>query len=276
MRLKKKYLKMNCNKIKHFVVIRFYCLDLVEKSVLFDENFLNEQIDVFEKYTLRSLENQTNKNFLVLILIHNDIDENNSAIQRLKNIKSTLELHVIRMNEYRDFLGLYSKDFDFMITTRTDHDDLIYSGAADEVQNMCDDRIPFMFNGYDRLITMVGNDYLGCRKFYPDYKGIGAINIFQSCILNRNFSKELKYNIFSLSHVKGKLEIMRWYSDNGFLFDDSYYNVNHLEDSSVYVKHNFNISSKTHVLLETKWHRSDIEVNMPKKWFVERFGDFID
>lgn len=262
--------------IKHFVVIKFYCLDLIERDVLFNEGFLNEQIDVFEMYALKSLESQTNKNFSVLLLIHDEIDENNAAIQRLKNIKSVIGINVIRMNEYRDFLGSHCMDCDFMITTRTDHDDLIYNGAVQEVHNMCNYNIPFMFNGYDRLITMVGNDFSDCRKFYPDYKGIGAINIFQSCILNRRFSKELKYNILSLSHVKGKLNIMQWYSDNGYMFDDSYYNVNHLEDSSVYIKHKFNISSKKHTLFNVKWHRSDIRVDMPKEWFVERFGNFID
>lgn len=264
------------NNIKHYVLIRFYCIDMIEREQLFNDDFLNKGFEIFRKYTLKSLENQTNKNFEIIILIHDEIDDNISSIQKFKVLNSTIKINVIRFNELRKFILNNIKGFDYLITTRMDHDDIIYNDAVEEIQNKCNKNIPFYYNGYDRLITMINDDYENCYKFYPNYNGDGAINIFQSVILNLKYTKEIKYNIFSLSHTKGKPQLISWYNDNNYEFKDEYFNINHIEDSCIYIKHEFNHSTYQHALLNTKWHRTNIKVDKPKEWFIERFGNFID
>jgi len=264
------------NNIKHYILIRFYCVDMMEREKLFDINLLNNGVKVFKQYALKSLENQSNKNFEIILLIHDEIDCNIKPIKDLYEINSSIKLHIIRFNELRNFILSNIKKFDYLITSRMDHDDLIYNDAVNEIQLKCNENIPFYYNGYDKLITMINNDYLNTYKFYPNYNGIGSINIFQSVILNLNYSKQIKYNIFSLSHTKGKPQLMNWYKDNNLEFKDEYFNINHLEDSCIYVKHDFNHSTYQHELLNKKWHRTDIKVNKPKEWFIERFGNFID
>lgn len=262
--------------IKHYVIIRFYCVDMIEREKLFDLNLLNNAVYIFEKYTLKSLENQTNKNFEIVLMIHDEIDENYEPIIKLKSIKSEIQINIIRFSELRNFILNNIKGYDYLITSRMDHDDMVYSNAVGEIQSKCNENVPFYYNGYDRLITMINDDYKNCYKFYPDYGGNGAINIFQSVILNLNYTKQIKYNIFSLSHTKGKEQFITWFKDNNFKFKDEYFNINHLEDSCIYIKHEFNHSTYQHELLNNKWHRTNIKVDKSKEWFIERFGNFID
>jgi len=53
----------NNNNIKHFVIIRFYSDNMMEKEKMFDYLFLHNAINDFKKFTLKSLENQNKKNF---------------------------------------------------------------------------------------------------------------------------------------------------------------------------------------------------------------------
>ena len=260
-------------KIKHYVLIRFYCFEMMPKNKLFDEKLLNNGIDVFNNYTLKSLENQSNKNFEIIIIIHNEINLNHSSIKKLLKIKTNLNLKVLKLKEIKSYININSKNFDFLITTRIDHDDLIYKDAVEEIQNKCNKNIPLYYNGYDKLITMIGNDIENCYKFYPNYYGLGSIGIFQSLIVNKNKINK-SYNIFDLGiHSKLKIKFIDIYKKNNLEYKEIYFNINHIEDSSIYIKHKFNHSELSNK--SKNWHKTNIKIKKSKKWFRERFGNFI-
>ena len=62
---------------------------------------------------------------------------------------------------------------------------------------------------------------------------------------------------------------------NNFEFKEEYFNLNHLEDCCIYIKHVFNHSNYINPSFEIKWHRTNIKITKNKKWFIERFGKFI-
>ena len=274
--LKNLYLKkniINCDinklnfKIKHYIIIRFHY-----KSS--DEKLINNGIELFNNFTLKSLENQSNKNFEIILLIHNEINLNHSSIKKLLKIKTNLNIKLIRLKELQSYIDINSKNIDFLITTRIDNDDLIYKDAVKEIQNKCNKNIPLYYNGYDKLITMIGNDIENCYKFYPNYHGIGSMSIFQSLIVNKNKINKL-YNIYDLGyHNKGKFKFIDIYKENNLEFKEIYFNINHMEDSSIYVKHEFNLSLKLGKKI-INWHKTNIKIKKDKKWFRERFGNFI-
>ena len=185
------------NSIKHYILIRFYCNDMMEREKLFNQELLDNGVDIFEHYTLKSLENQSNKNFEIILIIHNEIDLNHKSIQKLYKIKSNIKINILRNKEIKDFIENNTKNIKYLITTRIDHDDLIFNGAVEEIHNKCNENIPLFYNGYDKLITMIKNDIYNSYKFYPNYKGLGSISIFQSLILNKDKIKQL-YNIYDL------------------------------------------------------------------------------
>jgi len=248
---------------------------MIKKEKLFDYSLLSKAINVFKKFTLKSLENQTNKNFEIILKIHNEISENSKAILELKSIKSSIKINILRKNETDNFIDNNAKEIDFLITTRIDHDDLIYYNAVNDVQKKCNYNIPLYYNGYIKGITMINNDYKNCFKFYPTYGNYrGTHSAFQSLVVNKKkVSKNL--NIYSLGPHSDQIDRFKSLF-NGFEFDKSFFNVNKDEDTYIYVKHDFNHSTFKNPKLREKWHRTNIKVNYNKEWFIERFGNFID
>lgn len=264
---------MNISSIKHYIIIRFYCFNMMENEKLFDYNLLHDGVNVFKHYTLKSLENQTNKNFEILFMIHNDISDDHAAIVELKSIKSNININVVHYKDVNEFINKNDNKYDFLITTRIDHDDLIYSDAVKEIQNKCNINIPLYYNGYVNGITMINNNFNDCYKFYPKYNK-GSISIFQSLIVNKKiFNKNL--NIYSLGQHNKQLDTFIDLYKN-YKYNESYFNINNLEDAYIYVKHDFNHSSLVNPGFNENWHRTNIKVDKSKEWFIERFGNFID
>lgn len=264
--------------IKHYVIIRFYCVDMYNiglEKLFNDKNLLNAA-KIFKKYTLKSLENQTNQNFEIIILIHNEINYNHISISYLNNIKSNIKIHIVRYNDLNNFIKNSLTNEKYLITTRIDHDDLIYNFAAEEIQNKCNDNLECYYNGYDKVITMINDDFKNTYKFYPDYKGNGSISIFQSLIINRDKINKI-ITIYDLgNHTLQKENFKEIFNNNNLNYNEKYFNINHLEDSCIYIKHNFNISTLKNPLLEKNWHRNKLKVNQSKDWFIKRFGKFIN
>ena len=122
---------------------------------------------------------------------------------------------------------------------------------------------------------MVGNDIKNCYKYYPKYKGFGSISIFQSLIVNKIKINKL-YTIYDLgNHTRQKMKFINIYKENNFEFKEKYFNINHLEDSGVYVKHIINHSALKNKRYKKNWHRSKIKIKRDKKWWECRFGKFI-
>lgn len=264
--------------IKHYIIIRFYCIDMYNVGLikLFNEENLLNAVNIFKHYTIKSLENQVNKNFEVILMIHDEIPLEHVAIVELKNINTNLKINIIRYKDLTNFINNNLGNEQYLITTRIDHDDLIYNYAVEEVQNKCNDSISCYYNGYDKLITMIDNDYNNACKFYPNYKGNGSISIFQSLIINRNRINKIITISHLGSHTKQKEKFKEIFTTNNLVYNEAYFNINHLEDSCIYVKHNFNISTMINPSLNDNWHRTNIKVDKPKEWFIERFGNFID
>ncbi|ORY26727.1 hypothetical protein LY90DRAFT_513662 [Neocallimastix californiae] len=262
------------NKIKHFIIIRFYSDNMMEKEKMFNYTFLHNAINDFKKFTLKSLENQTNKSFEIIIKINNELPGDSKAISELKQIESPIKINVIRSNLTDKYIINNTKEAKFVITTRIDHDDLIYNDAVKDIQNKCNINIPLYYNGYINGITMINNDIKNCYKFYGHYNNKGTISTFQSLILNKNLYKGY-LSIYSLGPHHNQInKFIEYYK--GFEYNKSFFNINKLENSFIYVKHDFNHSSHYNPKLKTNWHRSKVKVEKDKNWFINRFGNFIE
>ena len=264
-------------KIKHYIVIRFYSSNMMDKEKLFDTSLLLNGVKVFKQYLLKSLENQNNKNFEIILMIHDEININNDAIKELYNIKSSLNINVLRMKDLDKFINKNRIGNDFLIITRVDHDDLIINTAVNDIQHKVNINIPLFYYGYCNGCTMINNDINNVYEFFPRYNGNGSISIFQSLIINQHKINEF-INIYKLGpHTNQKETFINILKEHNFKFYENMFNidtVNYLQ--FIYIKHNFNHSSLIDNNLENNWHRTDIKVDKPKEWFIERFGNFID
>ena len=76
------------------------------------------------------------------MIIHNENDLNHKLIWKLYKIKLNIKINILRNKEIKDFIENNTKNIKYLITTRIDHDDLIYNGEVEEIHNKCNDSIP--------------------------------------------------------------------------------------------------------------------------------------
>ncbi|MDQ1297136.1 MAG: hypothetical protein QG611_1115 [Bacteroidota bacterium] len=135
---------------KHFIITRFnlrsaekeWSRDKQGNSVFTDE-WINHRTDLFLKYCLPSVVNQTNKNFLWLLYF--DITTNDNIQKKFRDLENEHKylLKVIYVNGYEDFqksycndvLSLCNTDQKYIITTRLDNDDIIHKDFIKKIQD---------------------------------------------------------------------------------------------------------------------------------------------
>jgi hypothetical protein len=138
-------MKINHNLDNHIVLITFNLPQYEKSSSIYEgsPNWMDRRIKLFEKYTLSSFINQTNKNFHLIVLLDPDTP------------KRYLDIFKSYTEEYSFFNILYTKDFrgeefenkllnlykqirkntcDVILSTRCDNDDLIHINYIQEVK----------------------------------------------------------------------------------------------------------------------------------------------
>jgi len=188
---KKCYLSLeNSNlKIIHIIITRFVH-DFHGKSDSTKDYILNG-IRVMRKYLLPSLENQSCKDFIWILMLGNEA--NIVSIKSLVNFNNSFPWYVIYKKDIKNFLRNITKGFDILITTRIDYDDRIYYDAVNDVRKEITLNKPMLFYGYNRGLYFFELD----NKYYDfEYKvNNGAFSVFESLILILNKVNDI-YTIY--------------------------------------------------------------------------------
>ena len=188
---KKCYLSFeNSNlKIIHIIITRF-AYSYQGKSDSRKEYFLNG-IRVMKKYLLPSLENQSCKDFIWILLLGNEA--NIVSIKSLVNLNNSFQWYTVYNKDLKNFLRNITKGFDILITTRIDYDDRIYYDAVNDVRKEITINKPMVFYGYSRGLYFFELD----NKYYDfEYKSnSGAFSVFESLILVLNKVNDI-YTIY--------------------------------------------------------------------------------
>ena len=188
---KKCYLSFeNSNlKIIHTIITRFlYSYHGINDS---SKEYILNGIRVMKKYLLPSLENQSCKDFIWIILLGNEA--NIVYIKSLVNFNNSFQWHVIYEKDIKNFLRNITNSFDILITTRIDYDDRIYYDAVNDVRKEITIKKPIFFHGYNRGLYFSELE----NKYYDfEYKmNNGAFSVFESLILVLNQVNDI-YTIY--------------------------------------------------------------------------------
>lgn len=138
--------------IKHIVMtrfnlaIRFGCTKRADSTVPFqrpwlNEDYLDKRFEIFERYTLRAMKQQTEKNYEWLVLFHKETpDRYKQKIREYQNELSQLtplffnDEQCADMSEViRDYLREKYRGYD-LVTTRIDNDDFIHQQFIERIQ----------------------------------------------------------------------------------------------------------------------------------------------
>ena len=240
---KKCYYNFGTSKIKiiHIIITRFLLYITEEFSkMVYREDYILNGIRVMKKYLLPSLESQSCKNFIWILIIGNSA--NITQIKSLLNLNNSFESKVIYAKNLRKYLSNITKGFDVLITTRIDYDDRIYYDAVNDVRKSININRPMIVYGYNRgFYYFEFNDKY--YDFYSSYKNEGAIGIFLSLITVLNKVNDT-YNIFQIgNHVKIRKELLEKYKSYGIKrlnYEPCIFNNG--TSKFVYVRHNYSLS----------------------------------
>jgi len=135
-------------KIKHFIITRFNISQsfqckarqpekrLLEKNL--ESEYLRKRFEIFRKYTLNSIKQQTNQNFDWIVLFHAQTPV--EFLEQIKEIKQQYDrfipmfLQGNEMFEVNRYIEENSNDCDFYITSRIDNDDAYAIDYIERIQ----------------------------------------------------------------------------------------------------------------------------------------------
>ena len=240
--------------LKHLVFMRFFSWQAREyPQDIFDADFLSAQLPLANN-ALRSLENQTNKNFELIFVLHPNFFDNSKYEFIFSTLKDSTTLPIQFMRNTGKFylfkpelngkelngeLCRLIKDttskYDFVITTRMDFDDFIFKEAVEDTQskiNECDSVLSYGYNkGYEYIITS--------HELYPSkYSWPGHHSVFQSLILKSSFAEKLPcFTVEEFNHNRSKDELKRFLETNGVKFSENMFQQDDSINAYVYVRH---------------------------------------
>lgn len=266
--------------IKHFVFSRFFSWKRGDYPYdIFDVDFLKTQLPL-TKNMLRSLENQTNKNFEVIFLFHPkvaDAPKKYGFIFSTLKDSTTLPLKFIKKGEEFNLVKDAFNDYDFVIQSRIDFDDFIYKDAVEDTQSKVNECENILAYGYCR-----GYKYV-CKELDTFNWGgnVGHLGIFQSLIMKSSYAKNLPpVAVFDLRHDHFKLNLKEILEKNGIEFSETMFQQNTTANAYIYFKHEFSADQLTRLkgapLVPPKKPLTTEDINKTKKQLEEEFGFFYE
>lgn len=177
-------------KIKHYIVVRFFNKALgnfLEKDQLSDK-LLSMGVKLLELNLLKSLENQTCKNFELILLIHDKLQQfNNDYYQKLLSISqnASFKIWLMTKDQFTILLNQNNDSFDKRIISRVDYDDLLLNIVVSDIQNTALrlQQKPILVYGYNNGWVW-RDDTKQLYKVEKLYNFNGHFSVMQSVILD--------------------------------------------------------------------------------------------
>ena len=248
-------------KIIHLILTRFIIpfykpYNFTEK--IYNTDYFFNGIRVMKKYLLPSLQIQTCKDFIWILIIGNKVN-----ITKVKSfIKHDLSFKTIILFEknFKGFLKKITKGYDVLITTRIDYDDRIYYDAVNDVRKYVNINRPISLYGYNRGIIYFefNNKYY---NFYKNYRNKGTMSIFVSLIIVLNKVNDT-YCVYDLGHhnVIRKTLLNRSKSFGVKRLNYEPANFDYGDTKFVWVRHNY--SGQFQITLNALKHLKSFNFNL--------------
>ena len=250
--------------IKHFVFSRFFPTQVpyYPHDVL-DTDFLSTQVTLARNNCLKSLENQTNRNFEIVFYTNDAYfaDPKYEPIFSALRDATTLPTKFIKGSEMSSLIMPAYNDYDFVIQSRIDFDDFIRKDIVEDTQSKVNECDKILGYGYCKGYTYFNKELY---PFYATYKGRGHFSAFQSLILKSEFAKRHSFVSVFTNHTKLKDKIERFIDKNGEVFSESMFQQNISTNAFIYFRH------------DTAWSNykpgGNVITDITKKQLEEEFG----
>ena len=229
-------------KIIHFIITRFMVeligipVDIPYKNI-FSKEYILSGFRVLKEYLIPSLENQSCKQFIWILMIGEKI--NKTYVESLFNFKNSFETKFIYQNSLKNYLRNKTKGYDILITTRIDYDDRIYYDAVNDIRKAINIHRPMIIYGYNRGAQYYENENK-YYDFYKDYQNKGVMSIFISMVIVLNQVNDI-YTIYDLKgHTRIRSTLIKFFKSFGIQkldYEPSIFDSG--EPKFVWVRHNY-------------------------------------
>ena len=174
-------------------IIPFWRIDNFTQKI-YSPNYLLNGIRVMKKYLFPSLESQSCKDFIWILLLGDK--SNITKVEHLLNINLPFKYYIIYNKSFKTFLKNKTKRVDILITTRIDYDDKIYYDAVNDIRKAVNINRPVLIYGYNSglIYYEFNNKYY---RFDINYANKGVMSIFVSLILVLNKVNDI-YTVYDL------------------------------------------------------------------------------
>lgn len=218
------------DKIKHIIATRFLCFEGNLGDKVLSKEYIDMGLHLMSNYLIPTLENQTNKNFELVVLVHPKL---NLGVYKRKFLAMSDKLHieVVRFNKFDEYVRDAAVLAENLIVTRIDYDDLVWNGAVDDIQK----RIgiaPLYIYGYNRGYAW-HEGKTDLMAFYQEYQKRGHMSIFQSCIIKTSVQELVSIHPYKWNHTK-PMESIENHNISGSLVK---FEPNYNKDAFVWVRH---------------------------------------
>ena len=180
--------------ITRFLTEFFHINEFPEK--MYTKDYVENGIRVLKKYLFPSLENQSCKSFIWILMIGEKA--NIKYIKSKLNIKTNFKKIILYQKDIKSYINNITKGYKVLITTRIDYDDKIYYDAVNDVRKTVNFNKPMILHGYMR-----GVRYIEFNNKYYDFIQKNAKNgvwsVFASLIIIINKLNDL-YTIYDMGH----------------------------------------------------------------------------
>lgn len=202
-------------KIIHLIITRFmiefHPYDGFPKKI-YEKSYIFNGIRVLSKYLFPSLENQSCKKFIWVLMIGDKA--NKTYIESLLQFNFSFDYKIIYQKSIKTYIRKITKGYHILITSRIDYDDLIYYDAVNDVRKEINIHKPIQIYGYNRGVFFYEID----NKYYEFYKKVhknGAMSVFISLIIVLNKVND-SYTVYDLGvHYNIRKYLLKSYKSFG-------------------------------------------------------------
>lgn len=187
------------DKIKHIIATRFLCFEGNLGEQVTSKEFIEMGLRLMSQYLIPTLENQTNQNFELVVLVHPKLNLGQYK-RKFLAMSDKLNINVIRYAKFDEYVAEAAKTAENLIVSRIDYDDLVWKGAVEDAQNHVG-KAPMLIYGYNRGYAWhEGTDDI--RHFYWEYRKHGHMSVFQSSIVKTENAELVAIHPYKWNHTR--------------------------------------------------------------------------
>ena len=241
-----------------------------------DVDFLANQLPLAVNNGLKSLENQTNKNFKIIFLM-NPIcfsDKKYEFIFSTLKEATTLPVKFMQWGEYKHTIRKDLRVFDFVIQSRMDFDDFVYKDGIADTQNKVAECENILYYGYCKGYSYINGDIL---PYFESFNGVGHHSILQSLILKCSFAKNLPlFVLYQGGHHLAKTDLQKFLAKSNVEFSENMFQQNTTDNAFIYYRHELAhyilTKHKLNLTVKSQQENALTTEKITKKYLEDEFG----